>query len=74
MAPPVPTKCKFNYERNMIDSYYTNQNQSLNNVEDGLSLILTGSVLQTLDCLKQLLTPQNEKHFLLIGPHGSAKS
>lgn len=74
MAPPIPTKCKYNYERNVIDSYYTNQNQNLSNIEEGLPLIVTGSVSQTLDCLKQLLVPQNEKHFLLVGPHGAAKS
>lgn len=74
MAPPVPTRCKFNYERDMIDSYYTNQNQEFNNIDDGLSLVLTGAVSQTLDCLQQWLKPNNEKHFILIGAHGTAKS
>lgn len=58
----------------MLDSYYTNQNQELNNIDDGLSLILTGPIMQNIDCLHHWLKPNNERHFILVGPHGSAKS
>lgn len=74
MSPPVPSKCKYNNERNIIDSYYTNQNQELSSIDDSLPLIWTASVCAAVDCLGQWLIPNNEKHFLLIGPHGSAKS
>lgn len=73
VAPPIPARCRYNNERHIIDSYYTNQNQTINTT-NSLPLVLTGVVCQTLDCLRTWLRPKHEQHFLLIGRHGSGKT
>lgn len=63
----------YNQERDCIDCYFTKPNQEAVNIKGDLPLILTPLVAQILDVLRVWLKPNNEQHFLLIGPHGSAK-
>lgn len=68
-------KSRYNKEQNRIDSYYTNPNITIqNDVTDKIPIVLTGQILQTLEVLRKWLLPNNEEHFLLVGPHGCAKS
>lgn len=74
VPPPIILKSRYNQERDIIDTYYTNPNITLDDVSRKIPLILTGDVTQSLDYLRTWLLPGNEQHFLLVGPHGSAKS
>lgn len=46
---------------------------NIEDISNGLPLILTSNVQQTLDCLRNWLLPKNEQHFAIVGEHGSAK-
>lgn len=72
--PPMPLKCYYNTSRDMMDTYVTNPNANLEDVSNGIPLVLTGQVSQTLDCLRTWLKEGNEQHFLMVGNHGSAKT
>lgn len=63
----------YNQERDIIDSYTTDPTQNVGDISDGLPLILTASVSQTIDCLQNWLQLRNEQHFLIIGERGTAK-
>lgn len=67
-------RCCYVPNRDIIDIYYSDSNYQIseNNLNE-LPLILTGQVLYTLNTLKTWLSTGTEEHFLLIGPHGSAK-
>lgn len=65
-------KCYYNSERDLIDVHYSNTNCPISS--NDLPLILTGQVVTTLDIIRPWLSEGTETHFLLIGPHGSAKS
>ncbi|XP_015834463.1 cytoplasmic dynein 2 heavy chain 1 [Tribolium castaneum] len=74
VPPPIILKSRYNQERDIIDTYYTNPNVTLEVASRQVPLIPTGDVSKNLDYLRTWLLPGNEQHFLLIGPHGSAKS
>lgn len=63
----------YDEDREAIDTYHTDPKMSIDNIEHGISLVRTGQILKYLDILKSLLVDRNEEHFLLVGPHGSAK-
>lgn len=67
-------KCSYNSNRDVIDIYYSDPNYQIEDSNlDDLPLVLTGQVQQTLDTLKPWLSVGKEEHFILVGPHGSAK-
>ncbi|XP_056634261.1 cytoplasmic dynein 2 heavy chain 1 [Diorhabda sublineata] len=72
--PPVILRCRYNSERDLIESYYTNPNIITATNEDNVSLVVTGQIEQYLDSLRLWLIENREKDFLLVGPHGSAKT
>lgn len=74
VPPPFLLKSKYNNERDFIESYYTNPNITLDLVEQKIPLVMTGDISQTLEVLSKWLIARNEQNFLLVGPHGSAKS
>ncbi|XP_018579489.1 cytoplasmic dynein 2 heavy chain 1 [Anoplophora glabripennis] len=74
VSPPLVLKSRFNKERCLIESYYTNPNTIIENISEGLPLVETGQISQYLDSLRIWLTENNQQHFLLVGPHGSAKT
>ncbi|KAJ8926446.1 hypothetical protein NQ314_021235 [Rhamnusium bicolor] len=61
-------------ERDLIESYYTNPNTTVEDISAGLPLIQTGQICQFLDTLRVWFEEKNEQHFLIVGPHGSAKT
>ncbi|GLV36074.1 beethoven [Carabus blaptoides fortunei] len=68
-------RCCYVPNRDIIDIYYSDSNYQISeNKFNELPLILTGQILYTLNTLKTWLSTGTEEHFLLIGPHGSAKS
>ncbi|CAH0554579.1 unnamed protein product [Brassicogethes aeneus] len=71
--PPLPLSCRYNADRDIIDTYMSNPNIIIDNVSKGLPLILTGQILKTLDCLRIWMEADYKKPFLMVGPHGSAK-
>lgn len=74
ISPPLILKSRYNRERGLVESYYTNPNTTIENISQGLPLIETGQISQYLDDLRIWLTEKKEQHFLMIGPHGSAKT
>lgn len=74
ISPPFLLRSRYNKERDIIDTYHTNPNLNIPPKSPKIPLILTGYVLKILDSLRIWLTPNNEQHFLLIGPRGSAKT
>ncbi|RZC33069.1 cytoplasmic dynein 2 heavy chain 1 [Asbolus verrucosus] len=74
VPPPMILKSRYNKDRDIIDMYYTNPNISLETAGRIIPLVMTGDICKTLDSLRTWLLPGNEQNFLLIGPHGSAKS
>ncbi|XP_074038391.1 dynein cytoplasmic heavy chain beethoven [Leptinotarsa decemlineata] len=73
-APPLILKPRYNRERDVIDSYYTNPNISIENSSPDTLLIETGQISQYLDTLRVWLGEKNSQNFLIVGPHGSAKT
>ncbi|KAL1506398.1 hypothetical protein ABEB36_005769 [Hypothenemus hampei] len=67
--PSITTKLFYDEQRHIVDTYYTDPNILIPDINQGLPLVKTGQVLQYLDILKGFV----EKNFLLAGPHGSAK-
>lgn len=47
---------------------------SVDLIQNDIPLIMTNQVCQTLDCIKGWLKRGEEQNFLLVGPHGSAKT
>ena len=74
VPPPMLLKSRYNSDRDMIDTYYTNPNMSIDVATRKIPLVLTGDISKALDALRTWLLPENEQNFLLVGPHGSAKS
>ncbi|CAH2013532.1 unnamed protein product [Acanthoscelides obtectus] len=70
--PPLLLKCHYNSDRDIIDSYYTNPNITIDDISNGLPLIYTGQVSQYLDTMRVWIS--NNRHFLIVGQHGSAKT
>ncbi|VEN39261.1 unnamed protein product [Callosobruchus maculatus] len=70
--PPLLLKCHYNSDRDIVDSYYTNSNITIADISNGLPLIYTGQVNQYLDIMRIWIS--NNRHFLIVGQHGSAKT
>lgn len=58
----------------MIDVYHSNPNMQIDDISDGIPLIITGQITQYIDILRNWIENQSIQHFLIIGPHGSAKT
>lgn len=69
LSPSVPERVYYNKDQGTIESYFTKINQI---TDTSSPLIHTAQVSQAVDTLTKYLT-SNAEHFLLIGPHGSAK-
>lgn len=70
-APSVPERVYYNRDQGTIESYFTKSNQIFD--KNNSPLIFTAQISQATDILQKYLVPGKEQHFLLIGPHGSAK-
>lgn len=57
----------------MIDIYYSENNKAIDSTLHDQNLIMTGLIRSTLERIKSWLSENCEQHFLLVGPHGSAK-
>ncbi|XP_017783105.1 PREDICTED: cytoplasmic dynein 2 heavy chain 1 [Nicrophorus vespilloides] len=73
-SPAVPTRAFYNRDRDLVDSYFTDQKQNVKDFQQDISLVLTAQVKHTIDVLRTWFHVGNEEHFLLVGPHGSAKT
>uniref|UniRef100_A0A6P7FU93 Cytoplasmic dynein 2 heavy chain 1 n=1 Tax=Diabrotica virgifera virgifera TaxID=50390 RepID=A0A6P7FU93_DIAVI len=71
---PVILRCRYNKERDIIDSYYTNPNINPIDDCDRTHLVATAQIEQYLDCLRPWISDTKDQHFLLVGPHGTAKT
>ncbi|KAJ8913453.1 hypothetical protein NQ315_013832 [Exocentrus adspersus] len=74
VPPPLILKSSYNKERGLIESYYTNPNTTIDDISEGLPLVETGQICLYLENLRTWLAEMDEQHYLVIGPHGSAKT
>lgn len=74
MQPPSSSFYYYNKDRDMIDTYTNTISMAAVEIAgNDLPLVMTAQVCYILDCLTTWLSPSNEQHFLIVGPHGSAK-
>lgn len=71
--PPFALKLYYDSDREVIDSYHTDPQISIDDVHNGICLVKTGQVLKYLDIIKLFLEGNDDGHFLMMGLHGSAK-
>ncbi|XP_050308267.1 LOW QUALITY PROTEIN: cytoplasmic dynein 2 heavy chain 1-like [Anthonomus grandis grandis] len=71
--PPHLLKLFYDKSSESIDTYRTDPTISADNIDRGIPLIKTGQVLKYLDSIGELLKESLGEHFLMVGPHGSAK-
>ncbi|GJQ81470.1 btv [Trypoxylus dichotomus] len=72
IPPSDPERIRYNKEQGTIENYTVKHNQIFE--KSVPPLVQTVPVRQALDILGKYLKRGEEQHFLLIGPHGSAKS
>ncbi|KAL3266579.1 hypothetical protein HHI36_010743 [Cryptolaemus montrouzieri] len=72
--PPLILRSRYNRERDIIDTYATNPNLSLEEYSGNIPLVLTGQIEQYIDVLRPWVEQEKCGHILLVGVHGSAKS
>ncbi|KAF5283232.1 hypothetical protein FQA39_LY17379 [Lamprigera yunnana] len=71
--PPPSSFYYYNKEKDMVEAYDTSVTAE-SFVKTDIPLILTAQVRHTLSCLRTWFKQDNEQHFLMMGPKGSAKS
>ncbi|XP_060532310.1 cytoplasmic dynein 2 heavy chain 1 isoform X2 [Cylas formicarius] len=68
-APPMVSRPYYDSDRDCIDSYHTSPSSD----PAGELLLLTGQVKYYLSIIREWLDKTTNQHFLMLGPHGSAK-
>ncbi|KAK4887690.1 hypothetical protein RN001_003961 [Aquatica leii] len=64
----------YNKDKDVVDVYDDREITSAASTDNNMPLILTSQIRYTITCLRTWLQRENEQHFLLVGPRGSAKN
>lgn len=72
-APNFALKLYYDRSRQDIETYHTDPQMIVEDIQQGPPLMKTGLVLKYLDILKPFLVESFGEHLLFAGPHGCAK-